>query len=55
MRRKESNQTNKQNWSAVTSHDKLFMPPTLKKLKGQLALGLSVRASMRASVRLLQV
>ena len=29
----------------------LFMLPTLKKLKGHVAFGLSVRASVRASVR----
>ena len=31
--------------------DLIVMPPTLKKLKGHIALGLSVRASVHASVR----
>ena len=31
--------------------EEFFMPPTLKKLKGHIALGLSVRASVSMCVR----
>ena len=33
---------------------KIFMPPTLEKLKGHIAFGLSVRVCVRPSVRPLQ-
>ena len=33
--------------SEGSTFDNVFMPPTLKKLKGHIALGLSVRPSIR--------